>query len=1735
MNFEERLRPHTSSESFKNRRKFAEGKGRRSAFGDNSQENGLDGKRKQKKLKGEKNKEEMLMGEGNQLNTKESKQEKIKELKKAKYLERENKIKKQENLSRDRENTYYALKEGLDMFNERLKPENRFDSGEFLIDAYERAKKSIHDSNMEYIEAISGPKKYLELFNLGFDTREAKGMSPQKSRFIIENKIKKEDWHKWEDQYRELVDSGSFTNKRDNKSSESIGYTQHGKKEAERTESVETRLFKLGFSRNEIENVLTEDDVKYIFNNKRAGKIEPLTRDEWIIRKRNFYKRQAERAEKARGNIDGNTSEDEEVVSAPVEDEDFGSGNEKEEAENTTEINLSVPRGGSAEVVVSERELPDEEVISLIEKIMRESVSGDIQEITNEKIAKLEETLDKFKTVKSEKVQEFLAEKKKEAQELKDFSKFTNLDYSFEDYKKMSPDERLFIFWHGIRRSDWDGADRNPNTSDTETKVSAKEDVTISQEDGEKVGIGASLENKAAGSQEDATEVISDEEYNNFVNSGEVSINVLEEIAKVEKTKERALTPRELAIQQAAGGDVEKVLKESLKEDGAKDEGVANLRGVSLGAKEFLKSERASAQAERERQDFSSVLESNYEDFDKETLIGIAKQRGLPSGGEKQALIERIIKDDLENNREDFGFADDVVHGKLSQFGMSERDMIKTSPEFFKLSPDKQIYLLSKLEQKIYFDAELKSKAQNEENIKNTKGLFKKIGAGMKKGWSQVALRDSLIKEIKEGGLQDYREDMKVLTSYLGDAPELKYVQGPKGKPVPVFEYVEKTEAKGDYETLKSHFNYTASQLGEIPYEWSLSSATSSERKKYQDAVTSYSLAKEKLLKGMTQEGVKENPNESPEERQKREMEIVAKIAGVDGQVKFGQYLMQNPDIENKSKKFFEKVLGGQADRKLKTLAFVGAGYGARFLGKSLAFAGVGLGISAAVGGFMSYRKKNLEFSEKELKKRYGAEVKELGVKNVMSSKTVHERLEGLINNFEKNAGDEKRATRSLEAIKSRLFVTEELLREGRVNFGSAKEQTLNQYKLSELMSRAAILVQMNGGFAEEKTREGEVFEKYKDFVGDELAAKHQSAEKTKAALKGAAIAAGGFMVGYGIRHLQESGFFSGAWEKIKDALPNMSGVDEVKNIPTYSPGEAGPIPVVPEETYSPVTESVMVGGRGAIGGIDDLQKALKARFGENVPPQYQEFLSKDAHDLAREWGFYRPGEENQSAVIMRGAKFGVSENGAVQFVDHLGNTRNVFTPEAGAGEKFDGNFFDAGRKSVGETFVSPEPDQTPSNFDQIAEDRISQGWEHSQSGTGDVFTRYEKLEDSGKPPFGWGAEAVTESVSGYPTVRGEWQFVEDANGNLINIDTKRAVSDDVIKFRRNPRNFMSEDLSKTDLLAKTDSFAVKTLTNNRQLIEQFLVERNILNAGDSNLTPEQEAFLSKRVAGLRNEISDKTGGAFDGKYEETGKSRRITFFNPDSGEPPRKLDSIPDDAGSKAPPKEVISRPSSINTESLVIKNAADRYGEATMNGNIASFDKGYVGFGGESIDHGMAKRMALSLMNGNKGLIKGYLVDEIITQSSDGKYQVVLIYNSANPPIEASEVPGESKVVNTEKLSKLLDKTAEHSTYQFDSKDLKGYVRFVYKDGDVLNIQTDETFNNNAGRDWNKALVSNWKESAIASGVPVEDIEKDIKTKVILQTILDKAELDPKELAHVKSEIEIIDKKYKSFIRKN
>lgn len=1101
------------------------------------------------------------------------------------------------------------------------------------------------------------------------------------------------------------------------------------------------------------------------------------------------------------------------------------------------------------------------------------------------------------------------------------------------------------------------------------------------------------------------------------------------------------------------------VLEQSSKEENekvyqsseSKDQEVVPEKSVSAGAKEFLKNERASAEKERE--------------------------------------------------------VDEQIGNKLSEFNISLEQMRSISPDFFSLSTEKQRYLISKLEQKIYLDADLNSKIQTEEEIQKKKGFLglKKIIPNLKKGWTQVNKRDSLIKESKISAGENYKEEISILSAQLYGMPELKYVLNPKtGKLEAEFQYFEVDENNKESKNYwnKKYFNQAASRFGEIPKEWSSDRASKRERKIYEKAEEDLERRKNLLLDSLVENGRRENKAETEEDRIKREEEILFNVNSAEGFARFNSSITQNPEITSWSKDFFEKVAGGNVTKRAQALGFVGFGAIGKKLSRSSEIAGAtlteaaqqqmfyaGLGFSVLLGGYLGFKKKGKEYKEKEYRQQFGIDAmggagllegvknsfeknkyqkesygKDKGVKKFGDAKYSYERINKEIEKIESETNEAKKQ-KLLESLRNRVFVVQEMEDENRMNYGNLKQEMKNRQALFSSISKAEKTMLLNGFYDRDENGEiyseqQKLFDRFTGYIGDREADKYKLNRKIESAVVGGLVGSAGYYLGglvsekiseYGIQEKVSKAFdtlsnpakmgykLSSALgineNNVQEVLSNNSS-EALANSNTLAEGASETVTNSATELAkdSAPIETVMAGSRGFIGAIDDLQDKLKLRFGANMPAQYQEFMSKNPHVLAKEWGVYNPGEVNESAVIMKGEGLSIDSKGVVRFVG-LNGTDEMYVPKGVEGVspvESERRFFDSGNTAKVE--VNPLAEKNPSYRGPA---QVNEGY---------VRTR---LEAPTEEPKSWYEKPVPTEFGASP-VRGEYRFLNSPDGKIVGIDTSKMISDEVLKFRKNPAAFLNKDLSGTTLLAKTDSFAVKTLRDNSKLIEEFLAKKNLLDAPAGNLTADQTTFLKNDVYRLGRDASIRTNGAFDSGYKpsmiERMGGKPTTYFSTDNQVEPR-------------------INPSTVSTE-------------------------------------------------------------EAPSVAKEPKPADLTEGNNAREPLQKS--------VKVESLN------AEQKTYSFNTENIKGKIRFLYNEkGEIVEIQNSQSTSIGGVNNAEKMLKDDWMSKAGQyskdEAVGIKKIKTNIKTLKEYMTILEDSGFKPNSLEYkyLNGRINLLKEEYKDILK--
>jgi hypothetical protein len=598
------------------------------------------------------------------------------------------------------------------------------------------------------------------------------------------------------------------------------------------------------------------------------------------------------------------------------------------------------------------------------------------------------------------------------------------------------------------------------------------------------------------------------------------------------------------------------------------------------------------------------------------------------------------------------------------------------------------------------------------------------------------------------------------------------------------------------------------------------------------------------------------------------------------------------------------------------------------------------------------------------------------------------------------------------------------MMRDGRINFGKSKDQIVNQFKISDLMSKAAVLVEINGGFGvdvntdgvfdkskNEVSKEEQVFERFKQFIKDDQTQSEKDKARALAVLKGASVAMLGFSVGAGIRHAQEQGYFSAAWEAILDK--SGDAVEKIKNLKGQITGvpydyfKSGDTPITlktpevlggeglsrtPEDltvknipSESSVLESAMAGSRGAIGAIDDLQDSLKLKFGNDVPAQYKDLMAKTPDQLAREWGFYKPGEANESAVIKKGEGFSIDSKGVVRFMG-LNGEDVVYKPEVVTeveAVESERKFFNAGNESS----TAPENSyaKAPSrdfDYEKALRTKIDEGYnvvsKEIKPGPSNWYEKPVPTEFSKEP-----APNVTSVSEGQDFVPNK----EASPSKAVPVAESANVSGksyEVSFGERGGKKFIPVSVESSWNLDDTPvarNEALGKIVNSKYHgalkfnpdFDRLAVAQEILDSKKYGVGSSEYEALREYIAGQKNKISAalRAEDVFETVAPSPGKA---------------SLGGV----------EYLTNSSTQVDLGSLLFKSdeVVNTYGEVTGSSkNLVSFKNGYIGIYEEAKDQGLINEKINKIRRDNAGKI-GTLVYESGKKLQDGTIRILKIY---------------------------------------------------------------------------------------------------------------------------------------------
>ena len=305
---------------------------------------------------------------------------------------------------------------------------------------------------------------------------------------------------------------------------------------------------------------------------------------------------------------------------------------------------------------------------------------------------------------------------------------------------------------------------------------------------------------------------------------------------------------------------------------------------------------------------------------------------------------------------------DAAAQGVLADLGFSYEDLVQRVPDFAYMTEGQRAYILYKAEQ------------QSVEHMQtNANNLFQQ--KTQESGWfvrtfRKGALRREATREIasSHAGLDMYAGDIAHLTKHVQDS-ELPIHLTEHGEYVIEYQKMpDGVDTKDPNYMRLNNYNRAATVLSDVPYEWSLSTASKKERKAFDAALKEF----EKYEYNVTE--IYKNAKNENGELMYDHGSVMMHMHKLRSSVEHNQYFSTYPDVEKRIDEMQNSSWWSEMKGKLANPATVGLalGAGGRMLSKSLYGLGGAAGASAIIGGIMGWRKKKGEFIEdaKQIRKK---------------------------------------------------------------------------------------------------------------------------------------------------------------------------------------------------------------------------------------------------------------------------------------------------------------------------------------------------------------------------------------------------------------------------------------------------------------------------------------------------------------------------------------------------------------------------------------------------------------------------------------------------------------------------------------------------------------------------------------------------------------------------------------------
>ena len=466
-----------------------------------------------------------------------------------------------------------------------------------------------------------------------------------------------------------------------------------------------------------------------------------------------------------------------------------------------------------------------------------------------------------------------------------------------------------------------------------------------------------------------------------------------------------------------------------------------------------------------------------------------------------QKANEAALKQHIELHE----FEQKYVEEKFAAFGIDE-EALKKIEGFDMLSYGQRLLLAENLQQLTLGRVQEEAVQKYQEDTKQAKFLGK-VWRGVTKKYQIAKHEKSTANDITKGGLEYHGAVLKQLvegTQRMG----IDVVEGKGG--ILEFQYVEAHPMMTERQKEESkEFNRIATAYSKVPYEWSLDTAASTQKREYQRAFDQFEKAKEHIL--------------HTEKDIIGDKDALLFVSDIENKIRLNQFFNTHPDAEKQlqsieSDPVWNKAMGSVVtDRGL----YFGAGVATRTFATSLLGA-VGFPLAAiGMGGWMGRKRAAEALREREKGARYGKKDASAEAANVVTADALARKIEGLVHKIEGEENDAKRQ-QLLASLQVRLEYTQNKIEEGLVDFGSAERRIVNQYGLMDKLATGSSTfavwdVEQGGASNDSKKEVKERLDQFLQFK-DAKISKAQRDYLRKQMIYGAGLGVAAFAAGYYVR-----------------------------------------------------------------------------------------------------------------------------------------------------------------------------------------------------------------------------------------------------------------------------------------------------------------------------------------------------------------------------------------------------------------------------------------------------------------------------------------------------------------------------------------------------------------------------------------------------------------------------------------